>query len=89
MQAIKSGKLFGYVQCDLKVPGHLKAHFAKFPPSFKNFVVSRNDIGDLMKDYAEKEGIISQPRSMLISNFHLNNGTIMTPLQFFLLASGS
>ena len=64
MQAIKSGKLFGYVQCDLKVPEHLKAHFAKFPPIFKNFVVSRNDIGDLMKEYAEKEGIISQPRRL-------------------------
>ena len=53
MQEIMSRKLFGYVQCDLKVPGHLKAYFANFPPIFKNTVVSGNDIGDLMKEYAE------------------------------------
>ena len=46
MQKIKSGKLFGYVQCDLKVPEHLKAYIANFPPIFKNTVVSRNYIGD-------------------------------------------
>ena len=55
MQEIKSGKLFGYVQCNLKVPEHLKAYFAKFSPSFQNTVVSRKDIGDLMKEYAEKK----------------------------------
>ena len=31
MQEIKSGELFGYFQSDLKVPEHLKAHFANFP----------------------------------------------------------
>ena len=31
MQEIKSRRLFGYVQCDLKVPEHLKAYFANFP----------------------------------------------------------
>ena len=34
MQDNKSRKLFGYVQCDLKVPEHLKAYFADFPPNF-------------------------------------------------------
>ena len=36
-----------------------------------------------MKEYAEKEGIMSQPKRMLISSFHLNNGTIITPLLIF------
>ena len=66
MQGNKNGRLFGYVQCDLKVPEHLKSYFANFRPISKNTVVSRNDIGDLMKEYAEKEGIVSQPRRMLI-----------------------
>ena len=80
MQEIKSGRLFGYVQCDLKVLEHLKPYFANFPPIFKNTVVSKNDIVDLIKEYAEKEGIMSQPRKMLISSFHVKNGTIVTPL---------
>ena len=88
MQEIKSRRLFGYVQCDLKVPESLKAYFAKFFPIFKDTVVSKNDIGDLMKEYAEKEGIMSQPRKMLISSFHLKNGTITTSLLVYYLHLG-
>ena len=88
MQEIKSRRLFGYVQCGLKVPEHLKAYLANVPPIFENTVVSRNDIRDLMKEYAEKEGIMSQPRRMLISTFHLNNGTIITPLLLYHLHLG-
>ena len=36
-----------------------------------------------MKEYAEKEWIMSQPRRMLISSFHLKNGTIITPLLLY------
>ena len=89
MQEVKSRRLFGYVQCDLKVPEHLKAYFANFPPIFKNTVVSRNDIGDLMKEYAEKEGIMSQPRRMLISSFHLKKWNYHHSPTIVLLASGS
>ena len=46
---IKSRKLFRYLKCDLKVPEHLKAYFANYPPVFKNTVEGRNDIEDLMK----------------------------------------
>ena len=88
MQEIRSGELFGYDQCDLKVPEHVKAHFANFLPIFKNTVVSRRDIGVLMKEYGEKEGIISQQRRMLKSSFHLNYGTINTPLLIFYLHLG-
>ena len=88
MQEIRSLRLFGFVQCYLKVPEHLKAYFNNFPPIFKNAVVSRYDIGDLMKEYAEKEGIRSQPRRMLISSFHLRNGTIITPLLLYYLNLG-
>ena len=41
-----------------------------------------------MKEYAEKEGIMSQPRRKLISSFHLKNGTIITPLLLYYLHLG-
>ena len=88
MQEIKSRRLFGYFQCDLKVAEHLKAYFANFTPTFKNTVVSKNDIGDLMKEYAEKEGITSHPRRMLISSFHLKNGPIINTLLLYYLHLG-
>ena len=88
MQEIQSRKLFGYVQCDLKVPENLKAYFANFSPNFENTVVIRNDIGGLMKVYAEKEGIISQPRRMLKFSFHLKSETVITPLLLHFLRLG-
>ena len=38
-----------------------------------------------MKEYAEEEGIMSQPKRMLISSFHLKNGTIINPLLLYYL----
>ena len=80
LEGIKKGNLFGYVQCDIEVPENLRANFSNFPPIFKNTLVNKNDIGDLMKTYAEEEGIKSQPRKELISSFTLQNGTLITPL---------
>ena len=38
-----------------------------------------------MQDYAEEEGLLCQPRKMLISSYFLENGTlIIPPLLFFL-----
>ena len=88
MQEIKSRRLFDYVQCDLKVPEHLKEFFANFSPIFKNTIVSRNNIGYLMKEYAEKEGIMSQTRRMLLTSFHLEEWNYHHSLTFILLASG-
>ena len=76
-------RLFGYVQCDIEVPEHLRDYFLNFPPIFKNTAVSRDDIGNLMNQYAENENYMVQPRTMLISGFILTNGTIITHLFLF------
>ena len=91
MQGFVDGRLFGYVQCDNEVPELLCDYFSNFPPIFKNSAVSRYDIDNLMKHYAEKEIILVQPRRMLISiisSFILTNGTIVTPLLLFYLKLG-
>ena len=41
-----------------------------------------------MREYAENENIMKQPRGMLISSFVLTNGTIITPLLLFYLKLG-
>ena len=83
LQGIIDGRLFGYVQCDIEVSQHLRSYFSNFRPIFKNIVVSRKDIGTLMREYAEKENIMAQPRRMLTSSFNLTNGTIITPSFLF------
>ena len=70
------------------MPEHLRDYFSNFPPIFKNTAVSRDDIGNLKKQYAEKENIIFQPKRMLISSFILTNGTIISPLLLFHLQLG-
>ena len=88
LEQIRSGNLFGYVQCDLEVPEELKKKFANFPPILKNTNLGRHDIGSLMQNYAEKEGLLSQPRKKLISSYLLENGTLITPLLLFYLDLG-
>ena len=41
-----------------------------------------------MKNYAEEEKLISQPRKLLISSFTLQNVTLITPLLLFYLQLG-
>ena len=88
LRGIIDGRLFGYVQCDIEVPEHLRDYFSNFPPIFKITAVSRDDIGNLMKQYAEKENNMVQPRRMLISSFILTNGTTIIPLLLFYLQLG-
>ena len=61
------------MQCDIEVPENLRATLAIFPPIFNNTLVSRSNIGDLIKKYAKEEKLLSQPRKMLISSFTLQN----------------
>ena len=61
MQGIVHERLFVYVQSGIEVPEHLGDYFSNFPPKFKNTVVNRDDIGILMKQYAQKENIMVQP----------------------------
>ena len=73
----------------LKYSRNLEEFFANFPPIFKNINVGRDEIGHLMEDYTEKEGVLTQPRRMLKSNFFLENGTIIAPLLLFYLDLGA
>ena len=69
------------MQCGIEVPECLRSKFVNFPPIFKNTLNSKNDIGNLIKDYAEEERLLFQPRKMLIFSFTLQNVTLVFPLQ--------
>ena len=72
-EIIKNVRLSGYFQCDIELPVNLQESFRNSPPIFKNVNVGRDDIGPLRKEYAEKEGLLSQPRRMPISSYFLEN----------------
>ena len=85
LKRIDEDKLFGYVQYDLEVPEELYERFANFPPIFKTTNVRRDDIGDFMREYAEKNDLLIKPQRMLISRYKLNKGIVITPLLKFYL----
>jgi hypothetical protein len=57
----------------MEVPDDLKGTFAEMSPVFKNTHVSRDDIRDHMKTYAEEQGIMNQKGKCMIGR-HQTSG---------------
>lgn len=88
LEAVKSGKIFGLVECDISTPENLKHKFRDLPAIFKNTNISREDIGDFMRDYAEQHGIMKEPRRSLISSYFGEKILLATPLLQWYLNQG-
>ena len=73
-------KLFGALEVDLHVPDKLKSKFAEMPPIFKNVEVSRDDIGDHMRQYAVDHDIMSQPRKRLVGSMFGEKIMVISPM---------
>jgi hypothetical protein len=73
-------KLFGALEVDLHVPDNLKFKFAEMPPIFKNVEVSRDDIGDHIRQYAVDHDIMSQPRKNLVGSMFGEKIMVISPL---------
>ena len=73
-------------KCD--VPEHLRDHFQEMCPICKNVEISRDDIGDYMKTYAEENDIMKQPRRSLIGSMIGEKILLATPLLRWYLEHG-
>ena len=82
---IQDGRLFGFVECDIEVPEHLKEYFSEMTPIFKNTEVSLKDIGEFMQEYAKQHNIKDVPHRLLIgSYFGKKIGLSMRLLKWYL-----
>ena len=52
LDKIKSGELFGYLQCDINVPEHLRRPICQFSANFQKVILCRYHCGLLMQEYA-------------------------------------
>jgi G:T-mismatch repair DNA endonuclease (very short patch repair protein) len=68
LDLIKRGKLFGFVECDIKVPDHLVQKFTEMPPIFKNTEISREHLSDHMRQFAEENDHLLRPQRSLIAS---------------------
>ncbi len=88
LAAVRNEVLFGCVECDIHVPNHLREKFSEMCPIFKNTEISRDDIGEFMKTYAEENDIMRQPRRSLIGSMVGNKILFTTPLLKWYLEHG-
>lgn len=88
LRLIRDGSLFGLVECDIHVPPALLEHFEEMPPIFKNTDISKDDIGEHMKTYAENEGLMKKPRRSLIGSMFGKKILLATPLIQWYLSHG-
>ena len=72
--------LFGFVECDIEVPDHLKPLYAEMCPIFKHADITKDDFGDFMKSFAEKHSIMNTPRRSLVGSMFGEKIVITTPL---------
>ena len=77
---IQDGRLFGFVECDIEVPDHLKDYFSEMTPIFKNTEVSLKDVGQHMQEYAKEHNIKDIPRRLLIGSYFGKKIGLSTPL---------
>lgn len=88
LESVVSGSLFGVVECDIAVPQSLKQKFGEMCPIFKNVEIGRDDIGDHMKQFAEENDVIPQPRRSLIGSLKGEKILLATPLLKWYLEHG-
>ena len=88
LESVVNESLFGVVECDIRVPESLKEKFSEMCPIFKNIEISRGDIGEYMKQYAEENDIMRRPRRSLIGSLKGDNILLATPLLKWYLEHG-
>lgn len=90
-EMVIDGSFFGMVECDIEVPRwdkELIDYFAEFPPICKNVEITINDIGRYMRDFAEDNGYMTQPRKNLINSYWAKKALFATPLLKWYLENG-
>ena len=80
IQYIQDSCFFGFVECDIEVPDHLKDYFSEITLIFKNTEVCLNDVGQHMQEYAKEHKIKDIPHRLLIGSYFGKKIGLSTPL---------
>jgi hypothetical protein len=81
---IMNDLLFGFIECDLHVPEHLKEKFSEMTPIFKNIVLEHKDLTDEMKGFLSS----SWKQRSLIGSMKGEKILLYTPLLKFYIRHG-
>ncbi|GMF37847.1 unnamed protein product [Phytophthora lilii] len=89
---INADKIFGFLECDIRTPDHLKDYFSEMTPIFKNVLIDCTDesvIGKHMLDHKEaRKQSRAKPARKLIGSYFGEKILIYTPLLKWYLSHG-
>ena len=88
LSGVRTGTVFGMIECDIRVPEELREYFAEMQPVFKNIRLIREDLGPFMRQYAETHNIMTIPRRMLVGSYYGDKILLATPLLRWYLDHG-
>ncbi|POM64998.1 Hypothetical protein PHPALM_19387, partial [Phytophthora palmivora] len=92
IEDIKTDNAFGFLECDIRTPEHLKDYFSEMTPIFKNVLIDCNDksiVGSHIYDYNQSRGASrAKPARKLIGSYFGEKILIYTPLLKWYLAHG-
>lgn len=88
---IKNDKLFGFLECDIETPEHLKYYFSEMTPIFKNIEIDPTEevVGNHMFEYNQSRGRnMSKKSRKLIGSYFGKQILIYAPLLKWYLQHG-
>ncbi|KAK1940137.1 hypothetical protein P3T76_008460 [Phytophthora citrophthora] len=89
---IVNAKVFGFLECDIRTPPHLKEYFSEMTPIFKNTLIDCSDenvIGQHMFEYNEaRKQSRAKPARKLIGSYFGEKILIYAPLLKWYIAHG-
>ncbi|EGZ11280.1 hypothetical protein PHYSODRAFT_338002 [Phytophthora sojae] len=89
---IVNDKIFGFLECDIRTPEHLKPYFSEMTPIFKNTLIDRSDrsvIGQHMFEYnEERKQSRAKPARKLIGSYFGEKILIYAPLLKWYISHG-
>ncbi|KAG2764035.1 hypothetical protein Pcac1_g24382 [Phytophthora cactorum] len=92
VEDIVSNKIFGFLECDIRTPEHLKDYFSEMTPIFKNTLIDCADesvIGHHMYKYNEaRKQSRAKPARKLIGSYFGEKIIIYAPLLKWYLSHG-
>ena len=73
LKGLKDKTVFGIVVCDLHVPDELKEYFKDLAPIIKHAFINIEDVGDIMKEVAERNKVKVKDRRCVIDSYYGHN----------------
>ena len=89
-RGVQSGRLFGFLLCDVESPPEVIEQRKHFPPVLKREKIGFDHLTSFMREQVrrEKPGLVKFERETLIQCFHAKEHLLMTPLAKYYLDNG-